>query len=271
MAQPPELGVRRRVHAHDDRRLPQLRPTGPALQRALQHEQHRWSCKVWNGTKYWLKPNMAMAAVPGTSNHGWGCAVDTALVGYGSDAKTVDSAFLQWALENAAANGWSWEVQSEPWHLRLAAASASPQAPQVLSEAPVLQKAPAPTLRLKSSGGQVAALQAFCLRYSWGDCRTADGNLGPKTEAAVKLVADHARRHQRRRLRPAVGLGPRGLPPALLRLTTPTRRDGATVVVRLLGGRSRRRSSVSSGPAGSARRRRPPPPCGPGGGRAAPP
>ena len=80
------------------------------------------SSKVWNGTQYWLKPNMAMAAVPGTSNHGWGCAVDTALGGYGANAKTVDSAFLQWALKNAAANGWSWEVQSEPWHLRLTAA-----------------------------------------------------------------------------------------------------------------------------------------------------
>jgi hypothetical protein len=146
------------------------------------------SSKVWNGTQYWLKPNMAMAAVPGTSNHGWGCAVDTALGGYGANAKTVDSAFLQWALKNAAANGWSWEVQSEPWHLRLTAASATPQGPQVLSEAPVLQKAPAPTLRLRSTGGQVAALQAFCLRYSWGDCRTADGSFGPKTEAAVKLM-----------------------------------------------------------------------------------
>ena len=41
------------------------------------------SSKVWNGTQYWLKPNVAMAAVPGTSNHGWGCAVDTALGGTG--------------------------------------------------------------------------------------------------------------------------------------------------------------------------------------------
>jgi hypothetical protein len=74
--------------------------------------------KVWNGTTYWLKPGMAMAAVPGTSNHGWGCAVDAALGGYGNAAQPVGEPFLSWAVANARQYGWSWEVQSEPWHLR---------------------------------------------------------------------------------------------------------------------------------------------------------
>ena len=144
------------------------------------------SSKVWNGTQYWLKPNMAMAAVPGTSNHGWGCAVDAALGGYGADAKVVDSAFLQWALEHASANGWSWEVQSEPWHLRLTGITAAPQARADAPAPP--QASPTPTLKLGSVGGQVAALQLFCLKFAWGDCRTADGSFGPKTEAAVKAM-----------------------------------------------------------------------------------
>ena len=42
--------VGRRLHADDDRRVPQLRRTGPALQRAVQHEQHGRELEVW--TRY---------------------------------------------------------------------------------------------------------------------------------------------------------------------------------------------------------------------------
>ncbi len=109
-----------------------------------------------------------MAAVPGTSNHGWGCAVDTALGGYGASAKVVDSVFLQWALEHVAANGWSWEVQSEPWHLRLTDVHATAKVASAAAPGAVAQAAPAPTLRLQSTGGQVAALQGFCLKFGVG-------------------------------------------------------------------------------------------------------
>jgi peptidoglycan hydrolase-like protein with peptidoglycan-binding domain len=145
------------------------------------------SSKNWNGTQYWLKSGMAMAAVPGKSNHGWGCAVDAALDGYGSKARTVDQTFVQWARQAALANGWSWEVQSEPWHFRLVTAAAVPQA-AAGGPPPTLQSAPSPTLQLKSSGGQVAALQFFCLKFKWGDPGSADGDFGPRTEAAVKAM-----------------------------------------------------------------------------------
>jgi peptidoglycan hydrolase-like protein with peptidoglycan-binding domain len=145
------------------------------------------SSKNWNGTQYWLKSGMAMAAVPGKSNHGWGCAVDAALDGYGSKARTVDQSFVQWARQAALANGWSWEVQSEPWHFRLVTAAAVPQA-TAGGPPPTLQSAPNPTLKLDSSGGQVAALQFFCLKFKWGDPGSADGNFGPRTEAAVKAM-----------------------------------------------------------------------------------
>jgi peptidoglycan hydrolase-like protein with peptidoglycan-binding domain len=140
--------------------------------------------KTWNGTQYWLKPGMAMAAVPGTSNHGWGCAVDAALGGYGGAAQPVGEPFLSWALEQAHGLGWSWEVQSEPWHLRLVAFQSIPQGRRSAA-GPV---APRPTLARESKGGQVAALQNLCLLFKWGDVGKADGEFGERTEAAVKAM-----------------------------------------------------------------------------------
>jgi hypothetical protein len=75
--------------------------------------------KVWNGVTYWQKPGTAMAAVPGTSNHGWGLAVDTCL--YRDNVVvgiTANMAMFNWMQLNAFRYGLSWEAQSEPWHLR---------------------------------------------------------------------------------------------------------------------------------------------------------
>lgn len=90
--------------------------------------------KVWNGVVYYQKPNTAMAAVPGTSNHGWGLAVDTALDGDladgvgPDDAISISQALLTWMLANVARFGFSWEAQSEPWHIRYIAGDAIPAA-----------------------------------------------------------------------------------------------------------------------------------------------
>ncbi len=152
--------------------------------------------KVWTGTTYWLKAGMAMAAVPGTSNHGWGCAVDAALGGYGNAAEPVREPFLSWALTEARRHGWSWEVQSEPWHLRLVSfESAAAPEPAVTSEsaepATTPQQPPVPpppTLKRGDKGGQVAALQGICTLFRWGDCGRSDGTFGPRTEDAVKAM-----------------------------------------------------------------------------------
>ena len=63
------------------------------------------SSKVWNNTRYWLKQGMAMAAVPRTSNHGWGCAVDVALGGDGNAATAVGVPVLSWAIGHALQYG----------------------------------------------------------------------------------------------------------------------------------------------------------------------
>ncbi|MBM7776437.1 hypothetical protein JOD54_006641 [Actinokineospora baliensis] len=65
---------------------------------------------------YAVKP--ALAAVPGTSNHGWGLAVDLC-----GGVQTAGSAEYAWMIANAGSFGWSnplWARQGggreEPWH-----------------------------------------------------------------------------------------------------------------------------------------------------------
>ena len=88
-----------------------------------QLEPNGGKTKVWNGKTYYLKsPKLAQAASPGTSNHGWGGAVDMALDGYGNDGEAGRPATARsWhgCVQNAGPLGWSWEVQSEAWHVRL--------------------------------------------------------------------------------------------------------------------------------------------------------
>lgn len=84
--------------------------------------------KTWNGVRWYQKKNTAMAAVPGTSNHGWGLAIDMAIYDPNKndgDAHAGDPVYIQsnawlwaWIVENAPDFGFSWEAQSEPWHIR---------------------------------------------------------------------------------------------------------------------------------------------------------
>jgi len=69
--------------------------------------------KIWNGVTWFLKPNQATAAVPGTSNHGKGLAVDI------KNAGPFDVGFHKWMSETGPLYGWSnSEGRSigEPWH-----------------------------------------------------------------------------------------------------------------------------------------------------------
>jgi len=75
--------------------------------------------RTYDGKKWYLKKGMAPMATPGTSNHGWGLAVDI----WSANGQRLD-----WMMQNIAKFGWSWEVQSEPWHIRYVAGDAIPQA-----------------------------------------------------------------------------------------------------------------------------------------------
>lgn len=78
------------------------------LKKRLTKVTRQWKGKVW-----YLKKGVAPAGVPGTSNHGWGLAIDVAYC----SGKT-----LRWLLKNAADFGFSWEVKeganAEAWHIR---------------------------------------------------------------------------------------------------------------------------------------------------------
>jgi hypothetical protein len=85
--------------------------------------------KTWNRRTYWQLPNTAMAGVPGTSNHGWGLARDTAIVRGGEVVGILaNRAMFDWMLTHASDYGISWETQSEPWHLRYNAGDHPPAA-----------------------------------------------------------------------------------------------------------------------------------------------
>lgn len=78
--------------------------------------------RKWKGKTWYLKPGVAPAGVPGTSNHGWGLAVDVS----GASGKR-----LQWLLKHADKFGFSWEVKNganaEAWHIRYYVGDAVPQ------------------------------------------------------------------------------------------------------------------------------------------------
>jgi hypothetical protein len=99
-----------------------------------------WAEAVSNGytSTYWRKRLIngsypASAAAPGHSNHGIGLAVDTAwdrdlADGIGPDDATSITSSPQWPLFQRLVPtfGFSWELQSEPWHIRYVAGDTIP-------------------------------------------------------------------------------------------------------------------------------------------------
>jgi len=83
--------------------------------------------KRWEG-KWWSKRSgVAAAAVPGTSNHGWGLAVDVSERVDGRLVSLTQPA-LKWMTAHAHLYGFSWELTSEPWHIRWYVGDHIPQA-----------------------------------------------------------------------------------------------------------------------------------------------
>ena len=74
--------------------------------------------------KTWYLHTGAPVATPGTSNHGWGLAIDVALrvdgraVPISCKPEGAWRSGLQFLRKMAPDLGWSWELQSEPWHIR---------------------------------------------------------------------------------------------------------------------------------------------------------
>jgi len=79
--------------------------------------------RIWQGKVYYLKPGMSPCSTPGSSDHGWGLAIDCANC-------TTGSPLLAWLLGDgfstceALKYGFTWQVADsknpnfEPWHLQ---------------------------------------------------------------------------------------------------------------------------------------------------------
>lgn len=66
----------------------------------------------WQGRTWWLKKGKSPCAVPGTSPHGWGMAIDV----------NYTEGRLDWLKTKCPLYGFGWETQDnskywEPWHI----------------------------------------------------------------------------------------------------------------------------------------------------------
>jgi hypothetical protein len=148
--------------------------------------------KKWNGVTYWQRPNTAMAATPGTSNHGLGLAIDFAEERDGKPGvESVSAAFVAWLIEHADEYGYSAEAQSEPWHWRYVAGDSIPakviehEAKPGTPAQPAPQTPARPTLRRGDKGPQVLELQRLLTARGFST-RGIDGVFGKFTAGAVR-------------------------------------------------------------------------------------
>ena len=78
-----------------------------------QYAPGKVDAKLWRGQVWYRKPGMASAAKPGTSNHGWGLALDF------QDLGGFSGKGYAWMKKHAGKYGWN-NVEgksiNEPWH-----------------------------------------------------------------------------------------------------------------------------------------------------------
>lgn len=165
--------------------------------------------RYWNGKCWAKKPNVAVVATPGTSDHGWGLALDGCwwLTGPDGKGKAVGIAGLSdgwaWIRTNLTRYGlcWAWdEMDEEPWHWHLYAMNTAavlayeagqlPPPPPPPTPAPGFKHdIPQPTLREGSSGPEVVKLQLVLKFWKWYPPEfqndTADGQFGGRTKTGV--------------------------------------------------------------------------------------
>lgn len=196
------------------------------------------SSRYWQGQKWWKLRGVAAAASPGSSNHGWGLAIDLALDSDPSDGLGPDDAIyiapaLDWLVANAWRYGFSWELQSEPWHVRYIAGNAVPAAVLDYEANGPADPIPMPKtwpLRRGIKGQEVKDLQVLLNRCGADPRLTEDGDFGPKTETGVKLFEGFFGWPQDGRVTQAEFIGYQGWLAYLLALPKPypTLRVGST-------------------------------------------
>ena len=85
--------------------------------------------RMWHGKRWYLKRGSAPSAAPGTSNHGWGLAIDIA---HASGSRLAWMLGPHPLLSPVLKYGFSWEVESGPnaesWHIRYVCGDTPPAA-----------------------------------------------------------------------------------------------------------------------------------------------
>lgn len=180
LANPARAWEEMRLHALVDGFV--LEPTSdPDTYRLLSIQQSAWNTRMSptylpgrptrtdpTGKVWWLRSGFAWCAWPGTSNHGWASAIDIGvrvngtLISISSDPDGSGPAKpgIDWLIKHAALYGFSWELQSEPWHVRY-----------VLGDLLPLSVPPLP-VKLGDRGAEVVHLKRILA--AWG-CRSGIG------------------------------------------------------------------------------------------------
>lgn len=141
------------------------------------HTDGTVSYRIWQGVR-WYHAFGPTTAVPGTSNHGWGLAIDF----------VVTSSWQTWMLANAGRFGWSWEIQSEAWHLRYVAGDQLPAAVLAYesSQNPPSEEDDMPKQMLCRVGAKTAAVLVVSgARDSVHWCRSSTALKGHQLDLAL--------------------------------------------------------------------------------------
>jgi peptidoglycan hydrolase-like protein with peptidoglycan-binding domain len=187
------------------------KPTSRAVYFVTQtRKRKRWyDAKAYGySSTYWvMSGNFAMAAQPGTSNHGLGLALDTAEERDGdSGPEGISQRFVDWLVKHAHKYGISFEAQSEPWHLRYNAGDAIPSrtlAYEALGGIIPPEPTPPPegdtyivdanrsnvdhAHRTTNNEVHVKRVQSTLIHlWNQTDVGPIDGDFGPMTDAAVR-------------------------------------------------------------------------------------
>lgn len=151
--------------------------------------------RQYKGKTWYLKQGKSPSGVPGTSNHGFGLAID---LGVDNNGKIdgMGGKCLEWMCANAPKYGFYLQgsdpksPEFEAWHWQYCEGDNAPAvvkavvgSASVATPAPVAKPAdggyPGSPLKVGSEGAAVKKVQA---KVGVG----ADGDFGPKTDAAVK-------------------------------------------------------------------------------------
>ena len=169
--------------------------------------------RTYQGKKWYLKKGKSPSGTPGTSNHGFGLAIDLAIDNKGKIQAIGGTKAYAWMCENAPSYGFYLQgaptrpdgkanPEYEAWHWQYclgdgvapamsgsapAAPAPAPAAPAPAPAAP--QKAADPSndvvLTVGSKGPEVVELQKLLAKKKFYKGK-ADGDFGPVTGEAVK-------------------------------------------------------------------------------------